>query len=71
MSTLTIRLDAKLEADLERIAKARHRTKSDLVREVLRRYTTRELYQEAHDRLRPHAEQAGYLTDEDFFREFS
>lgn len=70
MPTLTIRLDADLEADLERIAKARHRTKSDLVREVLRRYTTRELYAEAHDRLRPHAEQSGYLTDEDFFREF-
>jgi predicted transcriptional regulator len=71
MSTLTIRLDAELEADLERIARARHRTKSDLVREVLRRYTTRELYQEARDRLRPCAEEAGYLTDEDFFREFS
>jgi predicted transcriptional regulator len=71
MTTLTIRLDAELEADLERLAKARHRTKSDLVREVLRRYTTDQLYQEARDRLRPHAEQAGYLTDEDFFREFS
>ena len=71
MSTLTIRLDAELDADLERIAKARYRTKSVLVREVLLCCTTRELYQEAHDRFRPHAEQAGYLTDEGFSRECS
>ena len=71
MRTLTIRLDPQLEADLERLATARQRTKSDLVRELLRRYTTQALYHQARDRLRPHAERVGLVSDEDFFHEFS
>lgn len=71
MGTLTLRIDDELEADLERIASAQHRSKSELVREMLRRYTTRELFLQAREELRPYGEQAGYLTDEDFFREFS
>lgn len=69
MGTITIRIDDALEADLERIAQAQHRTKSDLVRDVLRRYTTVELFELARQELRPYAERAGYLTDEDFFRD--
>jgi predicted transcriptional regulator len=71
MGTLTIRIDEKLEEDLERIAQAQQRTKSELVRDVLRRYTSVELFGLAREQLRPYAEQAGYLTDEDFFRDFS
>ena len=71
MGALTIRIDDELEADLEPIAKAQHRSKSELVRDVLRRYATVELFELARDELRPYAEKAGYLTDEDFFRDFS
>ncbi len=71
MGTLTIRIDEKLEEDLERIAQAQQRTKSELVRDVLRRYTSVELFGLAREQLRPYAEQASYLTDEDFFRDFS
>lgn len=71
MGTLNIRIDDELEADLERLARAQHRTKSDLVRNILRRYTTVELFSQAREELRPYGEQAGYLTDEDFFNEFS
>jgi predicted transcriptional regulator len=71
MATLTIRLDDQLEKQLARIAKEQNRTKSDLVRDILRRYTTVELFATARKRLQPYAEKAGYLTDEDFFRDFS
>ena len=37
MSTLTIRLDAKLEKALDRVAKSSGRTKSEIAREALRR----------------------------------
>jgi len=37
MSTLTIRLDDELDATLTRLAAESHRTKSELVREMLRR----------------------------------
>lgn len=71
VGTLTIRIDEKLETDLERLAKQQKRTKSELVRDILRRYTAIELFEESRRRLQPYAQRAGYLTDEDFFRDFS
>ena len=40
MTTLTIRLDPKLEKALDCIAKSTGRTKSEIVRETLRRQVT-------------------------------
>ena len=37
MGTLTIRIDDELEKDLDQLAKALHRTKSELAREILRK----------------------------------
>ena len=71
MGSLTIRIDERLEADLARIAKAKGVTKSEVVRDMLRRFTTSELFELARRELRPFAESEGYLTDEDFFRDFS
>jgi len=71
MATLTIRLDDKLDKELTQLAKRQKRSKSEVVRDILRRYTTVELFDEARRRLKPYAEKAGYLTDEDFFRDFS
>lgn len=71
MSTLTIRLDDQLDQQLNRLAAQMHRTKSDLVREMLRRETALEELRLTRALLKPYAERAGYLTDEDFFRDFS
>ena len=71
MGSITVRIDDGMEADLARIAKAKGRTKSELVREMHRRYTSSELFELARHELRPFAEAKGYLTDEDFFRDFS
>lgn len=54
MGTITIRSDDALEADLECIAQAQHRTNSDLVRDVPRRYTTVELFELARQEPRPY-----------------
>jgi predicted transcriptional regulator len=71
MRTLTLRIDDKLEADLEKLAKSQHRTKSEIARDMLRRHTTIELFRMARKELMPYAEKAGYLTDEDVFRDVS
>lgn len=71
MTTLTIRLDDELDAQLNRLAAQSRRTKSDLVREMLRREAALAAFEEARARLVPLAEEAGYLTDEDVFREVS
>jgi len=67
MSTLTIRLDDDLDAALTRLAKGAHRTKSDLVQEMLRRQLAVMALREARQALVPYAERAGILTDEDVF----
>jgi predicted transcriptional regulator len=71
MATLTIRLDDQLDQQLNRLAAQMHRTKSDLVREMLRREAALEELRQTRALLKPYAERAGYLTDEDFFRDFS
>lgn len=71
MTTLTIRLDDKLDRELARLAKRQKRTKSDLAREMLRLRLLVEKFEEARRRIVPHAERAGYLTDEDVFRDVS
>ncbi len=71
MTTLTIRIDDDFDAELNRLAQATHRTKSDLVREMLRRQAALEELRQTRRELMPYAERAGYLTDEDFFRDFS
>ncbi len=71
MPTLTIRIDDDFDAELNRLAAAAHRTKSDLVREMLRRQAALEQLQDLRAKLRPYAERAGFLTDEDFFEHLS
>lgn len=71
MGTLTIRLDDKLDAQLSRLAKQARRSKSDMVREMLRRETALAAFEQARKRLVPLAERAGYLADEDIFRDIS
>lgn len=70
-TTLTIRLDDKLDAELTRLARETGRTKSDLVRDFIRRQMALVELRRTQALLRPYAERAGYLTDEDFFRDFS
>lgn len=71
MGILNLRIDDRLEADLERIAKARNQTKSEVARQMLRSSLTLAAFEEARRRLVPLGEKAGYLTDEDVFRDFS
>ncbi len=71
MATLTIRLDAQLERELSRMAESAKRTKSELVRDMLRRETALASFEQARAAIVPLAERAGYLTDEDVFRNCS
>lgn len=71
MAMLTIRLDDQLDAALTRLAEGAQRSKGDLVREMLRREAAVAELRQSRALLKPYAEQAGYLMDEDFFRDFS
>lgn len=71
MSTLTIRLDPKLDKALGRIAKRTGRTKSEIAREALRRQVAVARFRELRAKTLPFAEAQGLLTDEDVFRSMS
>ena len=70
-SALTIRLDPELEKQLDRLAERTGRSRSEIVREALRRQLAVSQFQELRKRMMPFAEAAGYLTDEDVFRDVS
>ena len=70
-STVTIRLDAKLERELTRLAKQLGRSRSDLVRDALRRQLALSRFEQARSALLPLAEAQGIVTDEDVFTEIS
>jgi predicted transcriptional regulator len=69
--TLTIRLDDKLQRQLDDLARASGRTRSDIVREALRRQLAMESFEALRRRLAPLAEARGWVTDEDVFRNIS
>jgi predicted transcriptional regulator len=71
MATLSIRIDDDLDAELQWLADETHRTKSDLAREMLRRQLQVALFEQVREKIVPYAEAAGYLTDEDVFRDVS
>ena len=70
-STITIRLDPALEKLLNRLCRQSGRTRSDLVREALRRQLSLMRFEQLRRRVLPFAEARGYLTDEDVARNVS
>ena len=72
MSTsLTIRLDEELAQSLERAATGSGRSRSEVVRDALRRQLAISAIDEVRKQLVPLAEAHGWLTDEDVFRDLS
>ena len=70
-SALTIRLDPDLQRRLSRAAKRSGRTRSEVVRDALRRQLAVAQFEDLRRRIMPFAEAQGYLTDEDVFRDVS
>ena len=68
---ITIRLDESLERLLDTIVKRTGRTRSEVIRDALRRQLLVLEFEELRRRSMPYAEAAGFLTDEDVFRELS
>ena len=69
--TLTVRIDSKLDRELDQVAKEAGRSRGDLVRDSLRRQLSLLRFEKLRSRVLPFAEAAGLLTDEDVFRSIS
>jgi predicted transcriptional regulator len=70
-STLTIRLDPALDRQVTQAAKRTGLSRSEIVREAVRRQLSLVQFQDLRRRIMPLAEARGYLTDEDVFRDVS
>lgn len=68
---LTVRLDRELARRLARMSRRLGRSRSDLVRDAIRRQLALLQFEETRRRVAPFAEAAGYLTDEDVIRDVS
>ena len=69
--TLTIRLDQDLERMLDRLCKRTGQSRSEIVRQAVRREVSLSRFDNLRRRAMPFAEARGFLTDEDVFREIS
>lgn len=67
-ATVTIRLDAGLQAELDKLCKELGRSRSDVVRDALRRQIALLRFEQSRRAVLPLAEAQGILTDEDVFR---
>jgi len=70
-NTLTIRLDDDLQRLLDDLCSRTGKSRSDIVREALRRQVALLGFEDLRRRTLPFAEARGYLTDEDVFRSIS
>ncbi len=70
-SAVTIRLEPELQKRLDKICKQSGRTRSDILREALKRQLSILRFQQLRRQVLPFAEAAGYLTDEDIFKAIS
>jgi len=71
MSAITIRLDDDLERLLRAVSDETGRTRSDIVRDALRRQLALLRFEQVRRRILPFAEARGYLSDEDVMRDVS
>ena len=69
--TCPIRLDRDLAQRLAQVSRCLGRSRSDVVRDALRRQLALLQFEDVRRRVAPFAEAAGYLTDEDVFRDVS
>ncbi len=70
-AAVTIRLEADLERQLDRVCKQSGRTRSDVVRDALKRQLSIIRFEQLRRQVMPFAEARGYLTDEDVNRDVS
>ncbi len=70
-AAVTIRLEADLERQLDRVCRQSGRTRSDVVRDALKRQLSIIRFEQLRRQVMPFAEARGYLTDEVVNRDVS
>jgi len=67
-TTVSIRLDTKIQRELSRLSRELGQSRSEIVRDAVRRQIALLRFERSRRALLPLAEAQGVLTDEDVFR---
>jgi predicted transcriptional regulator len=67
-NTITVRLDDDLLPLLDEVRKSSGQTRSEIMREALRRHLAARRFRQIRKQILPFAEAHGFLTDEDVFK---
>jgi predicted transcriptional regulator len=70
-TAVTIRIDAGLKRQLNKVCKEIGRTQSEVLRDALKRQLAIIRFRQMRRKIMPLAEARGYITDEDVFRDIS
>ena len=70
-NVITIRLDADLQRRLDEVCNRSGRSRSDVVRDAIKRQVSLIQFEQLRREVLPFAEARGYLTDEDVFNAVS
>jgi len=68
---ITVRLDPDIKPLLDRLSQRTRSSRSEIVRDALRRRLALERFRELRGMVLPHAEKRGYLLDQDVFDRIS
>jgi len=68
---VTVRLGDDLKAALDKICLWSGRSRSEILRDAVKRHLARLRFEQLRRRVMPFAESRGYLTDEDVFKDIS
>ena len=69
--TVAVSLPADLTTRLDAVAEEEGTSRSEVVRDAVRRYLALRQFQKVRESVIPYAEAAGVLTDDDVFRSLS
>jgi len=70
-SVITIRLDEELDKMLNQVSRKLKQSRSEVVRDSLRRQLSIQYFEGLRKNALPYAEKKGYLTDDDILNEKS
>lgn len=70
-STITVPLDDQTERTLSRMSQESGRTLDEIAREAIERFAAVQEFHKLRQRITPYARKAGFVEEEDVFREVS
>lgn len=71
MTVLALELDDKLATELKRLSESLQTSEINLVKKAVDNYLRQQRMDQIRAEIRPYVEAAGFLTEEDIYREIS